>query len=230
MQPAASKKHKRSGSVIVHPAPVPFKAKIKNAGHGRFQGPSRLKKEKKNFDTTAVIATFGTLAAPVAVTLINGINVGSTANAAIGRQVRMRSVHVRLQANAVVGATSCATCRLLCVYDKQPNGALGTLASIFTAVADNTCASMNLGYSDRYSVLFDEKFTIGKTGTDNDAYLVDRYVKVNLVSKAITNAFTGAIGGIQEGAIYLIPISDNALLSGAPAVTYCMTRIRFYDE
>lgn len=233
----SSKKHKRSGSTQLkspfHPAVV--KKRLKQSSHGKFQAKKAQRAEKKNFDTTGAIVTFNTLGAPVAVTPINLVTSGNSAITAVGRSIRMVSVHVRMTVYASNSqASGGVACRLLCLYDKQPNKLLVGLGDIFETTADNTCALMKMGETDRFSVIFDEKFVVSAIGTDSQVYFLDRYCKVNLMSKAAVNSFSGAITGVQEGAVLLIPVCDqNAVgppvVQTPPGVVSCATRIRYFD-
>lgn len=227
------KRHKRSGSEAkaVIPAPTFRKKAMGAQSHGKFQTSTKPRVEKKNFDTSGALTTFNTLAALTPV-CINLINAGTTGITAVGRRILMRSIHVRCSVIATSGATGANTCRLVCVYDRQATGSLASAASVFGSTTDNVSAGMNLNYSDRFSIIFDEKFILGPAGTDNGAYILDRYVKVRLPVVAVSNQFTGAIGGINEGSVICYCISQNIVGPPAlspPAIQDCFTRIRFTD-
>lgn len=227
MSHTPAKKHKRSGSVkeaVQEVAKAISKPKKKmNHDHGKFQSTKKAKPEKKNFDTTAAIAAFQPNGTAVLVP-INLVPSGNTGSSAIGREMIQKSVHVRM--NVTVPAASAPhACRLLCVYDRSPNGALPAATQV-VAATDGACALMALANSDRFSVIFDEKFVVDPQGPQ---YVwVDRFTKISLKSHALGNAFTGGIAGVQEGAIYLLALSEGAVSPG-PTITEMATRIRFYD-
>lgn len=199
----------------------------KNSSHGKFQSKGKTKTEKKNFDTGAAIAAFQPNGTAVLVP-INMVNTGATAITAVGRVITMKSIHVRLNTLTPAAAAPYA-CRLLCVYDRSPNGALPIPTAVVANNTDGAAVLMNLGNSDRFSILFDEKFiTGGSPGADNACMWVDRYVKCSLTSKALGNAFTGAIAGVEEGSVYLLALSSGTVTPG-PTITEMATRVRFYD-
>ena len=126
-----------------------------------------------------------------------------------------------------------AYARLLVVYDKQPNGALPTYATVMQT-RDNAGAATNTAFSDpnfdnkeRFTILRDTTFvlpsvtnTVGvltnvgfDQGTKNDINIfnVDMYIKL----KGLHTSYTGATAGIADistGSLFfgvIIPRSSN---------------------
>lgn len=249
MNTGSSKKHKRSGSVIVPSGSgvvvKPRKKKTKASSHGKFQVKLKAPKERKNIDQVNAL-TFFEVPATAVVTLLNTYTAGTGPNNAVGRRVVNKSVHVRMTVSsdgtglAANGGIYGTTCRVLVVYDRQPTGAVPNTTNILQDTTALGSALMNLGNSDRYSILMDEKFVLGPVycaataGTPNvisepGVYNVDRYVKVGLQSVA-NGSFTGAIGGILEGAIWLVAMSDQGGAGIRPKIVSMATRIRFTDD
>lgn len=249
MSSGSSKKHKRSGSVVVpHSAPAgSVKRKNYPPAHGKFQVRVKMPKERKNLDLVNSLTslTTPTLATPL---LLNSYTGGSNANQALGRRVINKSILIRatvcsdgtgLAANGVAYAV---TCRFLVVYDRQPSAAAPTVATILQDLTAIGSSVMNLQNADRFSVLMDEKFPLGGITTgatagvpicyaDPSCHVVDRYVKVGLPTVANGPAFTGAVAGISEGAIWLLAFNDIAAGAGiGPKIVSMSTRVRFIDE
>lgn len=243
-----AKKHKRSPSVTGSPAAshAPMRSMKKYMGprsYGKFQ--KRSKNEKKNFDTDIVAAGMSTIPslATAATYCLNLFTAGTSANNVLGRQAVMRSLLLRMSirqaGNVSTGATATSV-RVLVLYDRQPSGAAAaTSATILGATTYGTASPLNLGTSDRFSVLLDEKLTLGGIGVQGTVtnqcvelpapQYVDRYVKIGLPSEANTN-FTGGIGGIQTGAVLILAWSDIAAANNPPVVDCAMSRIRFTDN
>ena len=147
--------------------------------------------------------------------LINGIVQGAGNNQRIGNKVSLKAL--RMKGQIINLATAVQTyARLLVVYDKQPNGALPTYATVMQT-RDNAGAASNTAFSDpnfdnkeRFTILRDTTFvlpsvtnTVGvltnvgfDQGTKNDINIfnVDMYIKL----KGLHTAYTGATAGIAD--------------------------------
>jgi len=169
--------------------------------------------EKKNFDLSASIQ--GAAATTwSAVTLINGIAQGATANTRIGRRLTLKSVQYRASFALSVGPV-----RVLVVYDHAPNGALPAITDIVTV--NDFQAPMNLINNDRFMVLHDNILHPAAV----DVALGEKWFKKlnpNLQNQW-TNAATGTIADITTGAIYIATVSTTQV-----AMTFT-TRVRFTD-
>lgn len=238
-----AKKHKRSGSVIVHPAPSPgvsrsMKKFTGPRSFGKFQA-GKNKLEKKNLDTDIVAAGLTNLnnLAGSSTYCLNLLNAGNTATTAVGRRAIMKSLLLRMSIGPVVQTvlTTTGNIRVLVVYDRQPNGSLATVAAILGTTTYGTASPLNLGNSDRFTVLLDEKLSIGclySSGTPTNyvseapvPVYVDRYVKIGLPVET-SSAFNGTITNISSGSIVLLAWSDNA---SGPVVVNAMSRVRYID-
>lgn len=167
------------------------------------------------------------------VTLINGIAQGADFTQRIGR----KSTFVAIQLEGILQPSSDLTqptkCRVLLVYDSQPNGVLPPVSDIFDQATST--AFMNLDFRDRFKVLHDCNVSLAQT-TDTGATLnavgaptvhnLSVYKRINLPT--IWSGTTNAIGDIQTGAFYLVTIGNNAATTGYDLV--CSTRMRFVDN
>lgn len=219
-----------------------FKAKRRNtratkgpASFGRKAYPkSSLRRavqsleEKKVVDTaTAVYAcsTTGT------VTALNLAAQGTDYTQRVGRKTT--NVAVQLEGYIQPEDTTTNNCksRVLLIYDGQPNGALATIADIFTAATAN--AFMNLNNRDRFRVLADVNCALGgisSTATQSYAqspsvHNVSIYRKINL--DTIWNNTTGVIASVGTGALLLVTIGDQA--AGVATNFVGAARVRFVD-
>lgn len=235
------KRHKRSGSssapkqgyTLNYARKKAFLPKI----HGKFQvGKARLEKKNIDVDLNATVATLPSLVTATPV-LLNTYSTGTTPNSTIGRRVTNLSLLVRMTVNNALSTSSACTCRVLVVYDRQPSGAAPSVAQILGNTLYGLASVLNLGFSDRFSVLMDEKFSMGASFQStasgfNSAppnYQVDRYVKCKLPTESSSN-FGGTIATIAEGAIYMLAFSDIAAASSPPSIVAGVSRIRFIDN
>lgn len=211
------------------------RAKAPGATRGFFGAQGRLKRqlqgimERKVVDTastTYVCDTTGT------VTLLNGTAQGSDFSNRIGRKATMVAVQLEGQIiPADLTNTASSKCRVMLIYDAQPNGALPAITDILTASTSN--AFMNLNNRDRFKVIADVNESIGHvvdTATQAQAgsptvHNVSVYKKINL--ETIYDGTTAAIADVQTGALLLVTIGNQA--AGAGGLYFGAVRVRFID-
>lgn len=179
--------------------------------------------------------------------LINGVVQGAGNNQRIGNKIALKAL--RMKGQILNLATAVQTYgRLLVIYDKQPNGALPTYASVMQT-RDSAGAATNTAFSDpnfdnkeRFTILRDTTIvfpsvtnTVGvltNVGFDQQAkndiniFNVDMYIKL----KGLHTAYTGATAGIAD-------ISTGSLLfavmihQGAATWTFRnVERLTYYDN
>jgi len=168
--------------------------------------------EKKNLDIgPTALASAGT--AWSAVTLVNGIAQGSTANTRIGRRVTLTKFFIRWNATATAACS-----RFIVVYDHAPNGALPVITDILTV--DSINGVNNLVNNDRFMILHDEHINYQASGLPTSGKWVYKGKPLQMV---YTNAATGVIADINVGAIYVITC-------GTAATTLnFLSRVRYTD-
>lgn len=179
-------------------------------------------------------------------TLLNGIQAGSSFYNRVGRKINMKSLHL-IGSFQPTGSnvTTPEYARVMVIYDRQPNGAAPTASSILTSY-DNAGNQLGTSYahlnptnSDRFRVLADVRMVMpdGKTTaeTSQEAGLVDQSGPVNVnrfiklrgletVYKASSNP--AVVGDISTGSLYLFTFGYNG--TGASQFAFT-TRLRYYD-
>lgn len=184
--------------------------------------------ELKLIDTAAagyVCDTTGT------VTLMNGVAQGTDFTNRIGRKYTNTSIQLEGSIQPLDTTTGPTKCRVMVIYDKQPNGSLPAITDVLTASTSN--AFMNLNNRDRFIVIHQENVTIG--GVSNVAtqsfaqapsvYNVSVFKKIKM--ETINDGTGAGIGDIQSGSIFLLTIGDQAAGAGGSFVG--ALRVRFSD-
>lgn len=180
--------------------------------------PSRSQPEKKNVDIiVAGPITFSQSTANLA--LLNGNTYGNTATTHVGRKIRMTSIQFRWRGGRNTGGTTStgqSPLRMLVVYDKQANHAAPTAVQICTV--DSIVSPMNLNFSQRFVVLFDEiiaPYSAGQGESDNSFYRKG-YKATNLVTEFNAGS-VGDITDIETGSIYALFWQDGNIAVGTPS-------------
>lgn len=162
------------------------------------------------------------------VTLLNPVPQGAATTQRVGKTVQILSLQHRglVTSNS---ATTVVDVAFMIVYDKRPTGTLPAITDIL-----KSATSLSLNNDDnaqRFSILKRwDAVCIGNGTTPTtgmEAYSTDFWLKINrpTIYKA---AGTGAIGDIEEGALYLVTIGNQAGAAGASLVgTF---RTRFLDN
>ena len=213
---------------------VGARAMAPTASRGFYGAQSRLKRmmqgvmERKVVDTATATYACDTTGS---VTLINGMAQGSDFTNRIGRKYTNVAVQLEGLINPQDLNAGPSKCRVMLIYDAQPNGVLPAITDVLTAATST--AFMNLNNRDRFKVLCDHQAVIGYVqdtatqavstglGVDN----VSLYKKINL--ETICDGTTAAIADVQTGSIFLLTIGNQPAANGANFVGAC--RIRFID-
>lgn len=186
--------------------------------------------EKKLIDTAQATYALDTTGS---VTLMNGCSQGTDFTNRIGRKYTNVAVQLEGQIGPADNVTQLvgSKCRVMVVYDAQPNGALPAITDVLTAATANSF--MNLNNRDRFKVLIDHNVTLGgvqETATqavaacpnvDNVSY----YKKVNL--ETICDGTGATVADIQSGSIFLLTIGSQA--AGLGHIFVGALRVRFID-
>lgn len=184
-------------------------------------------KETGFVDTAAAVYAMNTTGA---ITLIPTIAQGASVNQRVGKKIILKSLQIR--GNVIPGgaATTGVSVAWMIVYDRRPTGSLPAITDVLTAVGATTFTNdANTGRFKilrRWSDSVIGALTLGQL-TDKSHYTIDEYLKLDLpcVFKA---AGTGAIADIEEGALYLITVGDNAAGTGDGDCALAF-RTRFLD-
>lgn len=175
-------------------------------------------------EATYEMNTTGTIA------LLATIAQGAAQTQRIGRKIQLKSIQVRGVAASSTATVQCSGAWMI-VYDKRPTGSLPAITDILVSISSNSMTnSVNVG---RFQIVARKNYSfIGNTATagqqtDKSHYVVDKFIKINkpVVFKA---AGTGAIGDIEQGALYIVSVG-NVAAGTADADAILQFRTRFYD-
>ncbi len=177
--------------------------------------------EIKNFDVqqngVAVTQT------PVIVQLSN-IPIGDTTNSRDGSQCKMIGIDLNFLLTQNASATQ-TFCRVMLILDKQTNQAIYTPADLLEDVtaADNIIAPRNLDNLKRFTVLYDQIFTLD--GDGHRTAVVKKYISKDLLLRY--DASTPSIADLTQNSISLIQMATET--TNTPVITH-FSRLRFVDN
>lgn len=165
------------------------------------------------------------------VTLLNVVAQGAGVTQRVGKKIVLKGLQARgRMANGSTATTNDVA--FMIVYDKRPTGALPAVTDILTA-ADST-AMNNDANAGRFKILkrWDDVLLGNTTAAAN--YLDSMYKSADffLPLKGLPTTYkaagTGAIGDIEEGALYLVTVGSSAAGTSAAALGL-QFRLRFID-
>lgn len=210
------------------------KRALNNAGTSSRYLRSQSSKESGFVDLALATYQFDTAGGATSITLLATVAQGASVNQRIGKKIVLKSLQCR---GYVTNKTTSAIndCAMLIVYDKRPTGALPAVTDILSTA---TSASMNNdANSGRFVILKRSDFMlIGPvTGviatqqlTECTSMSADFYLNLKGLPEVFKAAGTGAIGDIEEGALYLVMVGDKAAGTAA-AEALLSFRTRFVD-
>lgn len=170
-----------------------------------------------NHDTTGSIVLIPTIAQGAAVTQ------------RIGKKCALKSLQCR--GHAVNGATATWNdCTMLIVYDKRPTGSLPGITDIL--VTANPISMNNDANSGRFKIMKRLDFNMRGTPAatlDGGSRSIDFFLNLKGLPLNFKAAGTGAIGDIEEGALYLVTVGNRA--AGTTAAEFVAGfRTRFVER
>jgi len=163
------------------------------------------------------------------ITLLATIPQGASVSQRVGKKVMLKSIQARgyVQNNSAASFNDIA---ILVVYDKRPTGSLPAITDILTSAS--SAAMNNDANSGRFRILKRMDFALcGAQATSNgdgQASSADFYLSLKGLPSVFKAAGTGAIGDIEQGALYLITVGMNAAGTTA-AVSRFVFRTRYID-
>jgi len=176
-----------------------------------------------NFDTTGSIA------------LLNTVAQGASVNQRVGKKIAMKGLQCRgiMYNNTTAVFNDIA---FLIVYDKRPTGALPNITDILNSAAPT--AMNNDANAGRFSILkrVDSvlignqtvQSAVGNFPSDCIARDADFYLDLKGREVVYKAAATGAIGDIEQGALYIVTVGGR--VAGTTAATLAVAfRLRFLD-
>lgn len=163
-------------------------------------------------------------------TLIATIAQGAAQTQRIGRKIRFKSIQVRGFVSSDT-TTAFTTASWFLVYDKRPTGTLPAITDVLDSASANSLTNtQNVG---RFQIIKRKNYSLcGNTGTAGQqtaktAYYVDEFIKFSKAS-VFKAAGTGAIGDIEQGALYLVTVGSTAA-GTSDAIANLTFRTRFWD-
>jgi len=163
------------------------------------------------------------------ITLLNTVPRGAAQTERVGKRYTLKS----LQHRGFMSSNSTATINdvvVMIVYDKRPTGSLPAITDILNA-SSATQQNKDDNVPDRFMILKRIHTTLignsttpatGKEAVDSDFYMP---MRLPVVCK---NVGTGAIGDIEQGALYLVTVGYNVAGTTAASLTGTF-RVRFED-
>jgi len=194
----------------------------------RFGARARLSGETGYVDVTGGPHALDTTGS---VTLLNTVAQGASVNQRVGKKVALKSLQIRGHARNNSTATDNDVAYLI-VYDKRPTGTLPAVTDIL--VSANSAAFNNDANSGRFRIIsrWDAALLGNNTAAANltESFMksCDTYIPLKGLPTVYKAAATGAIGDIEEGALYLVTVGWN-VAGTAAASLYASTRLRFVD-
>jgi hypothetical protein len=144
-----------------------------------------------------------------AVTLLNGIAEGNDNNTRVGRKAFMRDVSLSGVSRPTYGTGASQQHRIMLVWDNASAGALPAIADILSTSSPTSYPNPN--NVARFTILYDNTLVVG---VDTGSY-ADQSIKEFKTSMAINSATqyqltTNVIGALQNGALLLVTLGDQA--------------------
>lgn len=163
------------------------------------------------------------------ITLLATIAQGASVNQRVGKKIMLKSIQIRGGISVNTTATTNDT-SILIVYDRRPTGALPAITDVLVAADAN--AFNNDANSGRFKIVrrIDTVLTGNSTTptTGLESVNVTEYIPLKGLPCNFKAAGTGAIGDIEEGALYLITVGSRAAGTTAAAFSAGF-RTRFVD-
>lgn len=154
--------------------------------------------------------------------LLNGLATGNDAFNREGRQVRFKSLQLKLTAGINASATD-TRIRWILFIDKSPNATQPTAAELLALNTQYVDSYRNLNFRKRFVIL---QNTVQLLDTSDPQQEINIYRKIDL--KTVYNASdVGTIADIESNALYVFVVSDEATNSPNAVCSY---RIRFIDN
>lgn len=163
------------------------------------------------------------------ITLLNTIPQGAGVSQRVGKKVVLKGLQCRgfvLSNNT----TTVADTAYIIVYDKRPTGSLPAITDIL--VTANTQSMNNDNNGGRFRILKRVDAVVSGNAltpaTGNEVHDADWWLDMKSAPTTYKAAATGAIGDIEEGALYLVTVGNVAAGTAAASATLAF-RLRFLD-
>ncbi len=204
---------------------------VMSQGGARFAARRQVRSQGRDAgyvdlaDATYAMNTTGTI------TLLATVAQGASINERIGKKAVWKSLQMRghIFGNATTLVTKVA---FLVVYDKRPTGTLPGITDILEAATptafNNTQNEGRFQILKRVDTVLTGNNTTAAQQTAATAYSADFYLDLKQKPVVYKAAGTGAIGDIEQGALYFITVG-NVVAGTADADLQAGFRVRFND-
>lgn len=163
------------------------------------------------------------------ITLVNTVPQGAGQSQRVGKRIALKSLQCHGSIYTNTTATILDTSYLI-VYDKRPTGVLPAITDVLGSVSP--LAFNNDTNSGRFRILKRvDRTLIGSAAnqfTAASSFDADWYLDLKGMPQVFKAAGTGAIGDIEEGAIYLITVG-GAVAGTLAGVANVGFRLRYID-
>lgn len=159
------------------------------------------------------------------VTLLNIIPQGTSNSERIGKNIALLGFQMRGKVEHSTGSGA-QSMQYALVYDSMPNGTLPTASDIFTSTD-------SYGFPDdynttRYTVFRDQRFDMRNANGSSMIHSIRDNINLNKYTTQYGSLGTGSIADVYGGALYLVCMSDQPLISTHPSMTVSI-RLRYFD-
>ncbi len=174
---------------------------------------------------TREMSTTGTL------TLIATVAQGASVNERIGKKIKWKSMQIRGSVRAK-SSTIASAGTYMVVWDRRPGASLPAITDIMVTANQNSFT--NDANSGRFRILKRQDYQVVGNDTtagqqaDQSAFVVNDFLDLKMRQGTFMAAGTGAIGDIEEGALYLITVGDTVTGNFAADLNVGI-RTRFVD-
>jgi ABC-type molybdate transport system substrate-binding protein len=212
------------------PAPTAFSRKVRRTvgapSLARRSGVRLMGRENNYVDLASSTYGFDTTGS---ITLLATIAQGASVSQRIGKKVVLKSLQMRGTMYSAA-STTIADAAYIIVYDRRPTG---TLPNITDVLDSNSPFAFNKDdNAGRFKILkrVDRVFCGNTTTiTAKSGYAADMWMSLRNLPVTFKSAGTGAIGDIEEGALYLITLGNGVEGSGTGAILQAGFRVRYKD-
>lgn len=196
-----------------------------------YRNPRTARRVETGFVDTNM-AGFELNASGGGVLLINAVPNGTGVTQRIGKKISLKSVQLRCYVRSDGPTFVAGHGYVAIVYDRRPQGTLPGRDSIYNGF--DPVSMSNDQWSGRFKILkrwdFDVSGNIASVANvkENSVEVFNEYVSTKGLVTISKTGGTGAIGDLEQGALYLIFGSDQP--SGTTLKIYGNTRVRFVDN
>lgn len=149
--------------------------------------------------------------------LLNGMPLGTQIDQRIGERIRMKHIWIDLllsiDPNTLPLVVQSRQCRVMLIYDKQPNSAVPTTGQLFwnSTGGQMFFSPLNPAGEERFTILFDKHYRLGVEGGATDV-AVEFPIKINRKLRDLKTVYnaatTGTVTDINTGSLYLVLTCD----------------------